>query len=83
MEVVFYTRLNCSLCDEAKRILTLVQEDIPFTIDERNIDDRDDWTEKYGLMIPVVEIDGEVVQYGKVEYVTLSKRLQKKLDFIS
>ena len=28
------------------------------------ISNSDDWTEKYGLMIPVVEIDGEEVQYG-------------------
>ena len=77
MNITFYTRPNCPLCDEAKLMITLVQEDIPFTLDERNIDERDEWTEKYGLMIPVVELDGEIVQYGQVDYVTLSKRLQK------
>ncbi|PPA70162.1 glutaredoxin family protein [Jeotgalibacillus proteolyticus] len=77
MKVEFYTRPNCGLCDEAKLMLSLVQEEVPFTLIEHNIEERDDWTEEYGLLIPVVKVDGEVVQYGKVDYVTLSKRLQK------
>lgn len=77
MEVIFYTRPNCGLCDEAKLLLELVQEDEPFSIEERNIEERDEWTEEYGLMIPVIIVDEKIVQYGKVDYVTLSKRLQK------
>lgn len=77
MDVIFYTRPVCPLCEEAKLMLQLVQEDIPFNLIERNIEEKDEWTEKYGLMIPVVEVDGEIVQYGQVDFYTISKRLQK------
>lgn len=77
MKVIFYTRPNCGLCEEGMMMLKMVQEDHPFNIEERNIDDSDDWTEQYGLMIPVVELDGEVIQFGQIDYVTISKRLQK------
>ncbi|WP_041087333.1 glutaredoxin family protein [Jeotgalibacillus soli] len=77
MDVTLYSRPNCALCEEAKLMLKLVQEDIAFNFIELNIEDRDEWTEEYGLMIPVVMVEGEMIQYGQVDYFTLSKRLQK------
>ncbi|KKB38653.1 glutaredoxin family protein [Bacillus thermotolerans] len=70
-EVYFYTRPRCPLCEEAEAVLKLVREDASFQLYERNIDDKDEWMEKYGLMIPVVEIDGKVVQYGHIDYPTI------------
>ena len=40
-----------------------------------NINESDELTEKYGLMIPVIEVDGEIVQYGEVDYPTIRLRL--------
>ncbi|MDG5471679.1 glutaredoxin family protein [Jeotgalibacillus sp. ET6] len=77
MIVEFYTRPDCPLCEEAKIMLKLVQEDQFFIIEEKNINERDEWTEEYGLMIPVIKTDGKVIQFGQVDYPTLSKRLQK------
>lgn len=78
MIVHYYTRKNCSLCEEGKLMLELAQEDHGFEIEERDIDTSDEWTEKYGLMIPVVEVDGEIIQAGNIDFVTISKRFQKK-----
>ncbi|WP_335871621.1 glutaredoxin family protein [Bacillus sp. 2205SS5-2] len=77
-EIIFYTRESCHLCEEAKRTLLLVQEEIPFILIERDIASREEWTEKYGLMIPVVECQGEIVQFGFVDFYSISKRLQAK-----
>ncbi|WP_227397204.1 glutaredoxin family protein [Jeotgalibacillus aurantiacus] len=77
MIVHFYTRPNCGLCEEARLMLELVQEDVHFDIEERNIDTSDEWTEKYGLMIPVIAVDDEIVQAGQIDYMTISKRFQK------
>ncbi|WP_409251945.1 glutaredoxin family protein [Bacillus sp. SCS-153A] len=77
-EVNFYTRDRCPLCEDAKLMLKLVKEDIPFILNEHDIDESDELTERFGLMIPVVEIDGEIVQYGQIDYFTVSKRLQVK-----
>ncbi|OCA89106.1 glutaredoxin family protein [Pseudobacillus wudalianchiensis] len=74
-EVYFYTRAQCSLCEEAKRTLELVQEEVAFHIHEINIDESDELTEKYGLMIPVVEMDEEIIQFGHVDYPTIKMKL--------
>lgn len=75
---MFYTRKKCHLCEDAKQILDLLQDDYLFEIVERDIESNDEWIETYGLMIPVIEIEGEVVQYGQIDPFTISKRLQQK-----
>lgn len=75
MNVKFYSRSNCELCREGLHTVKLVQEDIAFTIEIIDIEDDDDIHEKYMLMIPVVEKDGEVLQYGQLDYATLLEAL--------
>lgn len=75
MKVKFYSRPNCSLCVEGLTLLKLVQEDFPFELELVNIEEDDMLHEKYMLMIPVVEKDGELVQYGALDYVTLLEAL--------
>lgn len=76
MIVHFYTRPGCHLCDDARMMLKLVQEDVPFQIEEHNIEEEDQLHEKYMLMIPVVEYQGEIIQYGNIDYVTLLEALE-------
>ncbi|MGM0829856.1 MAG: glutaredoxin family protein [Bacillota bacterium] len=77
-QVIFYTRNQCGLCEDAKITLKLLQDEMGFSIEERDIDKNDDLTERFGLMIPVVELNGEILQYGQIDYFTLSKRLHEK-----
>ncbi|MGM0854717.1 MAG: glutaredoxin family protein [Bacillota bacterium] len=77
-QVLFYTRTQCGLCEEAKITLRLLQDELEFEINEIDIDESDDLIERFGLMIPVVELDGEILQYGQIDYFTLSKRLHEK-----
>lgn len=71
MEIIYYGRPNCGLCEDGKRMLQLVREDVPFEIKEVNIEDDDALHKKYMLMIPVVEKNGQIIQYGALDYVTL------------
>ncbi|WP_102694134.1 glutaredoxin family protein [Rummeliibacillus pycnus] len=71
MEITYYSRPNCGLCEDGKRMLNLVREDIPFQIKELNIEEDDALHEKYMLMIPVVEKNGQIIQYGVLDYITL------------
>lgn len=80
VEVYFYTRPGCHLCEEAKTIINLIQEDLDITLHERNIEEKEEWTEAYGLMIPVIEQQGEMVAYGNVDYVSLLTKLKKKIN---
>lgn len=77
---IFITRQRCQLCEDAKLILQLMQSDFSFEINEIDIDKSDELTEKYGIMIPVVEIEGEVVQYGIIDLVTLEEQLKKHIN---
>lgn len=76
--VKFYTRKKCHLCENAKEILEELQSEFNFDIEELDIDTDDRLTELYGIMIPVVEIEGFAVQYGQIDKNIIRKRLHEK-----
>lgn len=76
--VKLYTRNKCHLCENAKAILLSLKDKWDFQYIEADIDKSDELTEKYGLMIPVVEIDGEEVQFGQIDEVFLEETLTRK-----
>lgn len=55
-----------------------LKQEFDFIYRELDIDTSDELTEKYGLMIPVVEIDGQEVQYGQIDPITLEEVFRKK-----
>ncbi|OCA84940.1 NrdH-redoxin [Bacillus sp. FJAT-27986] len=63
----FYTKKNCPLCEEAKDLLKILQREMTFTLLEVDIYSNDKLLEQYGLMIPVVEISDQVIQYGRID----------------
>lgn len=71
MQLTFYGRPNCALCEEGKRILALVAEDVALDVTYINIEEDDELHEKYLIMIPVVAKGEEVIQYGQLDYLTL------------
>nr|WP_249310375.1 glutaredoxin family protein [Bacillus sp. FJAT-49736] len=81
-QVILYSRKQCHLCEDARIILQELQQDYSFEIKEKDIDSNDEWTQNFGLMIPVVEIDGEIIQYGQIDSFTVSECLRKKVDAI-
>ena len=82
--VKLYSRPRCHLCETAREILEELQQDWNFAIEEINIDLDDELVEKYGIMIPVVELDREELQYGIVNKKFISEAFTRKnLDFIS
>lgn len=75
MIVKYYSRAHCELCVDGLRTLKLVQEDIAFEIEVIDIEEDDEIHEKFMLMIPVVEKEGRILQYGKLDYATLFEAL--------
>ncbi|MDQ0430291.1 MULTISPECIES: glutaredoxin family protein [Caryophanaceae] len=71
-----YTRSNCPLCDEAKLMIELVNEDFPLPYKEVDIESDEALHEKYMLMIPVLERDDKVLLYGNIGYVELLEALE-------
>jgi uncharacterized membrane protein len=56
IQVSFYTRENCKLCDEAKADLEALQKDFPHELIEIDIDEDPDLVEVYGNRIPVIKV---------------------------
>lgn len=75
MIIKFYSRPNCELCIEGLQTLKIVQEDIAFEIEHYNIEENDALHEQYMLMIPVVELNNEIIQFGQLDYPTLFEAL--------
>ncbi|WP_394234629.1 glutaredoxin family protein [Niallia oryzisoli] len=76
--VTLFTRNGCHLCEMAKEIIVELKEEFGFDYEECDIEERDEWTEAYGLMIPVVLIDGKEVQYGQIDKIALYKAFSLK-----
>ncbi|HSP21084.1 MAG TPA: glutaredoxin family protein [Planococcus sp. (in: firmicutes)] len=74
--ITLFTRANCPLCDEAKLMLKLVQEDFDIEWVEVDIESDDALHEKYMLIIPVIEHNGKTVIYGNVGYIELLEALE-------
>lgn len=78
MKIVFYSKENCSLCDKGLLILEKIKNDVCFTVEVVDIYEDDQLLEKYQIMIPVVEIDGEEVDYGILSEAKIRSFLEKK-----
>lgn len=59
MRVVLYSRAGCHLCDAARDVLLAERSRSPFDLVEVDVGGDDDLERRYGIRIPVVEIDGE------------------------
>lgn len=79
LKVIYYMKENCSLCDEANALLTLLQHDYTFTIEERDIYTNDDWLEEYQLLIPYVKINETELDCEQINIDTLEKAIKESI----
>jgi glutaredoxin len=75
-KITVYSKTGCSLCVEAVDEIERVQREIPFELEEVDIEDDPALKEKYGHLIPVVELDGRVVFEYFVDAVRLRTLLK-------
>lgn len=80
LKVPYYTKKNCSSCDEAYSMLMMLQDYYPFQIEERDIYTNDMWLEEYGLIIPAVQIKDVFLNCEQMDIVTIEDVLKEKLD---
>ena len=73
--LTLFTRRGCHLCEKGKEMIDTLSEEFDFDYQECDIDSSDEWTEKYGLMIPVVTINEKEVQFGQLDKTSLFKTL--------
>lgn len=59
VEIVLYGRKNCHLCEQVEQSIRLLEMEFPLRLTVVDIEEDDALHEKYMLVIPVVEIDGQ------------------------
>jgi glutaredoxin len=57
--VTLYGKADCHLCDEAREALQRIRQDVPFDLEERDIEADDALHRSYFERIPVVTVDGQ------------------------
>ncbi|MUK89182.1 glutaredoxin family protein [Ornithinibacillus sp. L9] len=77
LKVIYYTKENCSLCDDAKALLLMLQYDYNFEIEERDIYTNDEWLEEYQLLIPFVQIQDIGIDCEEMSIEALESALKK------
>lgn len=80
LTIHFYTKTKCPLCDKAKQSLAELKEELSFQVKEHDIYQDDQLLEKYQLMIPVIEINEEIVAYGQIVKDSLKSCIISKIE---
>ena len=78
IELDFYTKRNCPLCDKALDAIDRVRArtpEVPIRIRKHDIETDQSWLEAYGTLIPVIELNGDRLCVYTVSEPRLAKRL--------
>ena len=76
MRVTLYSRPGCHLCDDLKAALAVLEDDVAFTLVERNIEDDPQNMERYRYLIPVLDIENGPLLYPPHERDVLADALR-------
>lgn len=77
LQIYFYTRDHCTLCDQALDLLKMFENKYPHTIERRDITTNVDWLRKYRTEIPVLEINGDELKAEELNIVSLEQFLER------
>jgi hypothetical protein len=77
-ELRFYSKPDCCLCDAAIEPVTVVAREAGLEVVKVNIAGDPELLERHGQRIPVVELEGEVVAWGRISERALRLALRKK-----
>jgi glutaredoxin len=73
VQVTFYTKAGCHLCEEARDMLEDIAALAPYELTEIDIRGNPDIFEKYRYRIPVIIIDDETLIEGRIEFRDLAE----------
>src|SRR4051812_43997879 len=75
VQLVFYTRTGCHLCEQAHELLRGYEERNRLRLREIDIDTDPELVARFGEQVPVLEIGGRPRLWGKVNRVLLERLL--------
>lgn len=71
--VELYTRRGCHLCEEAKDALLRLRDELPFALIEIDVDSDPALQQDYGLLVPVILVDGRRISELRLELPALAE----------
>ena len=77
MKVEIYTKPDCGLCDEAKKILVEARRQVAFDLVEVNIESEATLLAEYRYDIPVVFVDGHKAFKHRLTLADVLNRLRR------
>lgn len=75
MLIKYYTKSGCHLCEEGYEALLDLNRTFPFMLEVVDIMGNDNLIEQYGMMIPVVEVENSMMQFGSVDKNSIKRML--------
>ena len=75
--ITLIAKPGCHLCDEARAVLTALQERVAFTLTDADIEADDELFKRLLERIPVIALDGEELYDFFVDAEDLELRLRK------
>jgi glutaredoxin len=78
IRVAVYGKRECALCDEVKATLLAVRTEIPFVLDEVDIEATPELREAYEERIPLVFVNGRLAFKFRVDEAALRHRLARE-----
>lgn len=76
LQVQFYTKNNCSLCDDAYALLMMLKRYYDFELVELDIYTNDEWLEEYQLLIPAVRMNDTFLTCEEMDLETLEHAIK-------
>jgi glutaredoxin len=74
--VRLYTRAGCHLCDDAWALLEEARERHGFNLEAVDVDTDPELAARYGLEVPVVEVNDKVRFRGRINPILLRRLLE-------
>ena len=74
-QVTLYTRADCCLCDDAKKVIAAARQEVDFEYQEIDIDSDPDLVRLYNDEVPVIAIGRKKAFKYKVNINDLLKKL--------
>ena len=78
MHLILYHRADCHLCDEMRAVVSAVGRDIPFELEEVDVDGDTELAAAYGLEVPVLFVNGRKAFKYRVSQTALRARLGRE-----
>jgi len=72
-QVIFYTKVGCHLCEEARDMLDDIAAETAYELTEVDIRSNPDTFEQYRYRIPVIIINSDTILEGRIEFRDLAR----------